>query len=131
MVTDPIGDFLVRIQNASSAGHNATAMPYSSLKEEIAKVLINEGYILSAEKKGEGVKAVLEIGIKYKENATPYINKARRVSKPSRRTYSSYKEIRPFKYGKGRSILSTPKGILTDVKAREEKVGGEILFTIW
>ena len=131
MVTDPIGDFLVRINNATAARKSVAVVPYSSVKEEIAKTLEREGYIVGARKKGEGVETVLEVTLKYNEDSTPRVHEARRVSKPSRRMYSPYNELKPFKYGKGRQILSTPKGILTDVEARKEKVGGEILFTIW
>lgn len=131
MVTDPIGDFLVRIKNAASVGKAVVDMPYSSLKEEVAKTLVREGYIESATKKGSGVETKLEVALKYNEDSTSRVREARRVSKPSRRMYSSYADLKPFKYGKGRRILSTPKGILTDVEAKKEKVGGEILFTIW
>lgn len=131
MVTDPIGDFLVQIQNAAGARKAVVELPYSSLKEEVAKTLEREGYIAGIAKKGKGVKTTLEITLKYNEDSTPRVREAKRVSKPSRRMYSSYAELKPFKYGKGRRILSTPKGILTDVEAKEEKVGGEILFTIW
>lgn len=131
MVTDPIGDLLVQIQNAGSAKKAAVEIPYSSLKERVAKALEQKGYVNSVEKKGKGVEAALVIEIKYNEDTTPRIREAKRVSKPSRRMYTSYKEVRPFKYGRGSRILSTPKGILTDAEARQEKVGGEILFTIW
>lgn len=131
MVTDPIGDFLVRIQNAASAGKAVAVVPYSSLKEEVAKALLREGYIAGVEKKGKGVDTNLEVTLKYNEDSTPRVREAKRVSKPSRRMYSSYNDLRPFKYGKGHRVLSTPKGILTDVEAKKEKVGGEILFTIW
>src|SRR5690554_2608511 len=127
MVTDPIGDFLVRIQNAASARRAVAVVPYSSIKEEIAKTLLRDGYIDGVERQGKGIESVLEITLKYNEDSTPRVHEARRVSKPSRRMYSSYAELKPFKYGKGRRILSTPKGILTDVEAKKEKVGGEIL----
>ncbi|MDZ7726660.1 MAG: 30S ribosomal protein S8 [Candidatus Campbellbacteria bacterium] len=131
MVTDPIGDFLTRIENAGNARQNTTTVPFSSLKENIAKVLEREGYIASVETSGKNTSKTLEVGIKYSADKTPRVNKTERVSKPSRRMYTSYEDIKPFKFGKGNTILSTPKGILTDMEAKKQEVGGEILFSIW
>ena len=131
MVTDPIADFLVRIENASRAGKTTASIPYSKMKEDIAKLLVREGYIEKAETRGEGVKKALEVTIQYLPNKAPRLHETRRISKSSRRMYVSYKDIKPFKFGKGHSILSTPKGVITDAEAKKEKVGGEVLFTIW
>jgi len=131
MVTDPIADFLIRIENASSAGKETTSIPFSELKKNIAEILVREGYINRVVTKGEGITKTLEITVKYMPNKTPRLHKTRRISKPSRRLYVSYRDVKPFKFGKGRMILSTPKGIITDIEAKKEKLGGEILFTIW
>lgn len=131
MVTDPIADFLVRIENASRARKVSVEIPFSSIKEEIAKLLVREGYVESVEVEGAGVDKSLVVSLKYATDKTPRLNETRRVSKPSRRMYLPYKDIKSFKYGKGRAVFSTPKGILTDVDAKKEKVGGEILFTVW
>ena len=131
MVTDPIADFLVRVKNASRAGKTTTNVPFSALKESVAKLLVREGYINNVSIRGEGVTKTLEITVKYAPNKTPRLHGARRISKPSRRMYVSYRDVKPFKFGKGRMVLSTPKGIVTDIEAKKEKIGGEILFTIW
>jgi small subunit ribosomal protein S8 len=131
MVTDPIADFLVRMQNASRTGKETVDIPYSQLKESIAKVLVREGYIEKITTSGESVSKKLTVTLKYAPDKTPRLHETRRISKSSRRMYVPYREVKPFKFGKGHRVLSTPKGIITDVDAKKEKVGGEILFTIW
>jgi small subunit ribosomal protein S8 len=131
MVTDPIADFLVRLENASRTSKEKADIPYSKLKENIAKLLVREGYIDKIETSGDGVSKKLIATLKYAPDKTPRIHETRRVSKLSRRMYVPYKDVKPFKFGKGHRVLSTPKGIITDTDAKKEKVGGEILFTIW
>ena len=131
MVTDPIADFLVRMQNASRAGKETVDIPYSKLKENIAKLLVREGYIEKVATDREGVSKILTATLKYSPDKTPRLHETRRISKLSRRMYVPYRDVKPFKFGKGRRVLSTPKGIITDIDAKKEKVGGEILFTIW
>jgi len=131
MVTDPIADFIVRISNASRAGKETASVPFSLLKENIAQVLLREGYISGFSVRGDGTKKMIDVSIKYEQGGTPRIREISRVSKSSRRVYASYKEMKPFKFGRGRMIVSTPKGITTDVEAKKEGVGGEILFTVW
>lgn len=131
MVTDPIADLLVRIQNASRAGKDTVDVSFSKIKESIAKLLVREGYIEGVSTKGEGVEKMLVMKLKYSPNKTPRLHEVRRVSKSSRRMYVPYRDVKPFKFGKGLRVLSTPKGILTDTDAKKEKVGGEVLFTIW
>ncbi|MEX0933225.1 MAG: 30S ribosomal protein S8 [Candidatus Paceibacterota bacterium] len=131
MVTDPIADFLVRMQNASRAGKETVEVSFSQLKENIAKLLVREGYLENVSIKGEGVTKALVMTLKYSPDKTPRLHEVRRVSKLSRRMYVPYREVKPFKFGKGLRVLSTPKGVVTGTDARKEKVGGEVLFTIW
>lgn len=130
MVTDPIADFIVQIKNASDAGKSTLSLPYSSMKENIAHVLMKGGYISSVEAKGKKEEKTLEIGISY-IGKEPRVHGIERISKPSRRLYQKSKDIIMFKSGFGNTILSTPKGILMDMDAKKLKVGGEILFKIW
>jgi|SRR3989344_7192451 len=128
---DQIGDMLTRIKNAGTAGQEATTVPYSKLKFEIANVLLSEGYIKSFSVKGKKIRKHLEVEIAYREDGSPRIEGAERISKLSRRVYAGAKDIRPVKQGTGTLVLSTPKGILTGKVARKEGVGGEVLFSIY
>jgi small subunit ribosomal protein S8 len=141
MVTDPISDFIIRVKNASDAKKLTVSMPYSALKESIAHTLHKAGYIKAVGKEGKKVVKTLEIQLAYIGGAAqangaisaiePVVKGVDRVSKPSRRIYQKAKDIRPFKNGFGNVVLSTPKGILLDVEAKKQKVGGEVLFKIW
>ncbi len=128
MVTDPIGDFLVRLQNASRVGHTHVRAPYSMMKEAVAKVLHQEGYIaeISKHKKGEP----LEVALSYKNNQ-PVITGYKRVSKPSRRMYLGVRDLHPIKRGHGLQVLSTPGGVMSSKEAKTKRLGGEVLFEIW
>lgn len=126
MVTDPIADLLVRLQNASRVGHDAVTLPYSQMKHAIAKILNKEGYIGDIEKKGH----TLVIALKY-ASGRPVIGGTKRISKPSRRMYLGVRDVKPVKRGHGLLILSTPAGILTGKEALTKRVGGEALFEIW
>jgi len=128
MVTDPISDFLIQIKNASRAGKEAVAAPYSKLKAAIAETLVRAGFITAAAKSANG--RTLNVTLAY-NNETPKVTDVARVSKPSRRMYQSASEVKPFKNGFGAVILSTPKGILLDREAIKHNVGGEIMFKIW
>jgi small subunit ribosomal protein S8 len=130
MITDPIADFIVRIKNAGDAGKDTVLVPYSRLKESIATVLEKQGFLKSVTKKGKKVNKFLEIGLIYNGN-TPKVQGVLRVSHLSKRVYQKARDIRSFRSGFGNIILSTPKGILTDVEARKHNVGGEVLFKIW
>jgi small subunit ribosomal protein S8 len=129
MVTDPIADFLVRLQNASMARKALVSAPYSQMKHSIAKILAREGYVGEIDarsKKG----ASLTVSLSYK-NGRPAISGIKRISKPSRRTYLGVRDLRPVKRGYGLLVLSTPAGILTGKEAKQKRVGGEALFEIW
>lgn len=130
MVNDPVADLIIQIKNASSANKPAISLPYSELKFTISELLAKEGFVKSVSKKGKKVKKFLDIDLLYKEN-TPRVKGVKRISKPGKRVYKKVGEIKPVKQGYGILVLSTPKGILTDKQARQEKVGGEAMFEIW
>lgn len=131
MVTDSVGDFIIRLKNASAVKKDVVTISHSKFQLAIAEVLQKIGYIKSVNKKGKKVQKTIEVELQYdKDNESP-IHGVERVSRPGRRIYYGTKEVQPVKYGKGSLILSTPKGILTDKEAKKEKVGGEALFKIW
>lgn len=131
MVNDPVGDFIIRIQNAGMAGKETLAVPYSRLKASIAEKLVSVGYLKSAEVRGKKTKMHLDIALSPKKGGARAVRGVKRISKPGRRIYRSVSEIAPVKHGTGHLILSTPKGILTDSEAKRSRVGGEALFAIW
>lgn len=129
---DPIADFLTRIRNANMKKKERVDIPFSKIKTEIARVLKEEGYIsnykaIHNETKGGFVRVFL----KYTDKNTSVIQGLKRVSRPGKRVYSSYETIPTVRGAFGTSILSTSKGIMTDEKAKTEKVGGEVLCQIW
>uniref|UniRef100_A0A7C6A8W7 Small ribosomal subunit protein uS8 n=1 Tax=candidate division WOR-3 bacterium TaxID=2052148 RepID=A0A7C6A8W7_UNCW3 len=129
---DPIGDMLTRIRNAIHARQRQVEIPYSKLKFEIARVLLQEGYISNFQEMDEaGKKKKIIIQLKYTENGKPVIYGLKRISKPSRRIYVQWDEIPKVIGGLGIAVLSTPKGILTDREARAEHTGGEVLCYVW
>ena len=136
MINDPIADMLTRIRNAQMAGHATVAMPSSNIKKEIARILKEEGFIDNYEVvEGEKVsQTTLQIKIKYvgeRRSKKPVITGIERVSRPGRRVYTRHDEIPWVLSGMGISILSTPKGVMTGQRARQEGVGGEILCKVW
>lgn len=130
-MTDPISDFLTRLRNASKAGQAETAAPHSKLKESIATILKNEGYVTDY---SDGVDAnghkTLIVKLKYVDGS-PALTNLTRVSTPGRRLYYSYTEIPRVLNGLGISILSTSKGLMKDQDCRRNKVGGELICNIW
>lgn len=130
-ITDPIADMLTRIRNAAKAKFNSVDIPGSKLKIEIAKVMKEEGYIRNFKFIQDQKQGILRVYLKYGQANTPAILGLSRISKPSRRVYVRVQDIKPVLNGLGTSILSTSKGILTDKKARQEKIGGEVLCNIW
>jgi small subunit ribosomal protein S8 len=135
-VSDPIADMLTRIRNGAMAGHSVVAMPSSKVKEEIARILQEEGYLEGYDVvngKADGSK-VLRLQLKYigeRHHRRPIITDLQRVSKPGCRVYTSKTEIPWVLSGIGIAILSTPKGIMTGQRARRVGVGGEILCKVW
>jgi len=130
-MTDPIGDFIVRIKNASAVGKETVSVPHSKFKMAVADKLKEIGFIKSIDRKGKKIKKTLEIGLVYDKEGNPRISGVKRISKPGRRLYRSVDEIHPVKYGKGSLVLSTPQGVMTDKEAKKTRVGGEALFEIW
>jgi small subunit ribosomal protein S8 len=136
IITDPIGDMLTRIRNAIMAGHNVVALPSSKIKESIARILQEEGYISGYEVvdgKVAGSK-ILRLHLKYvgeRRERRPVITGLERVSRPGRRVYTGKQEIPWVLSGIGIAILSTPKGVMTGQRARQLGVGGEVLCKVW
>ena len=130
-ISDPIADMLTRIRNAVKAKFNSADIPASKLKTELARVLKDEGYIKNFKFIQDGKQGILRVYLKYGQGQKATIYMIERVSKPSRRVYTKSKDLKPVYNGMGVSILSTSRGIMTDKKARQENVGGEILCNIW
>ena len=131
MNTDPIADMLTRIRNANTVSHATVEVPASKLKVQLAKLLKEEGFISDYEVKEEGKFKVIVITLKYEANGKPVITKLQRVSKPGLRHYSKAKNLEKVLGGMGIAVVSTPKGLLTDRKARKENVGGEVLGYVY
>jgi small subunit ribosomal protein S8 len=130
-MTDPIADMLTRIRNAISANHARVDVPGSKLKLEVARILKEEGYINNFTTKGEGVKYVIRIFLRYDAKGTSSITHLSRVSRPGRRVYVAASEIPRVLGGYGINIVSTSKGLMSGKRARREKVGGEIMAEIY
>ena len=130
-ITDPIADMLTRIRNANSSKHESVNVPASKLKIEIARILNEEGYINGYEVIDDGLQGVIKITLKYAANKQKVITGLKRVSKPGLRVYSNCEDMPKVMNGLGIAIVSTPKGIMTDKKARKENVGGEVLAFVW
>ena len=130
-ITDPIADMLTRIRNASAAKHPTIDVPCSNVKKQIAQILVDEGYIKNFRVIEDNKQGIIRITLKYTENKSQVITGLRRVSKPGLRIYSNCKDMPKVMKGLGIAIVSTSKGIMTDKKARELHVGGEILAFVW
>jgi small subunit ribosomal protein S8 len=131
VITDPIGDFIIRLKNATAVNKARVEVPFSKMKHAIALTLKKSGYLGEISESGNGVGKILICELLYTEAGSPKINGVKRISKPGRRLYSGVSKVHPVKYGRGLMVLTTPKGILTDAEARKDRVGGETLFTIW
>ena len=129
--TDPIADMLTRIRNANSSKHKTVDVPASNMKKAIAKILFEEGYIKSFEEIDDGIQGILRISLKYDEKGNKVIAGLRRISKPGLRIYAGKDELPRVLNGLGTALISTSKGIMTDKKARELGVGGEVLAYVW
>ena len=130
-ITDPIADLLTRIRNASQARHATVDVPASNMKKAIAQILVEEGYVKSYTVAEDNKQGVITITLKYTETGAPVITGLRRVSKPGLRIYTSCEDMPKVMKGIGIAIISTPKGVMTDKKARKENVGGEVLAFVW
>ncbi len=129
-MSDPIADLLTRVRNGLMARQEEVEIPASKMKEAIAKVLQDEGYILGYEVRPDNKQGVLRIKLKYK-GTKPVIEGIQRVSKPSRRVYVPHDEIPKVMSGLGIAILSTNQGVMSDRKARAKRVGGEVICSVW
>ena len=129
-LSDPIGDMLARIKNSQMRNHKKVEIPSSNFKAKIADVLKNEGYINNFNVENNNNKNILIIDLKY-NSGSPVISVIERVSRPGRRIFSSAKSLPKINNGLGIAIVSTPKGVMTDVNARKQKVGGEIICKVF
>jgi small subunit ribosomal protein S8 len=132
-MTDPIADMLTRIRNGSRARHQKVSMPWSRVKENIVKVLVQEGYVKDYKKvkASQGAGEDLIIGLKFDRDNRPIIVGIKRVSRPSLKVYVGAQNVTPIRKGLGINILSTPKGILVDREAQRARVGGELMCSVW
>ena len=130
-ITDTIADLLTRIRNANTAKHATVDVPASNVKKAISQILVDEGYVKDFKVIEDVKQGVIRITLKYGDNKAPVITGLRRVSKPGLRIYSSCEDMPKVRKGLGIAIVSTSKGIVTDKKARELNVGGEVLAYVW
>ena len=131
MMTDPIADMLTRIRNAVRIERPILDMPSSRLRKGVAQVLKDEGYVWDFEEIDTAPARTLRLHLKYGPNGERLITRIDRISKPGRRFYQGYRELKPVLGGMGIQILSTPRGIISDRRARTEKVGGEVLALVY
>ena len=129
-LSDPIGDMIARIKNAQVRNHKKVDLPSSNFKMKIADILKNEGFIKDFKINKENNKSLLSLELKY-HSGNPVISTFERVSKPGRRIFSSADSLPKINNGLGIAILSTPKGVMTDIDARKQKVGGEIVCKVF
>lgn len=130
MMTDPIADMLTRIRNANRLYRTTVDMPYSKLKENVAKKLKQEGFIKDYAKLDTPPQGTITVYLKYGPDGEMIIRSIERVSKPGRRVYKNFRELEKVLNGLGVAIVSTSKGILTDHECRAQKMGGEVLCTV-
>jgi small subunit ribosomal protein S8 len=130
-MTDPVADLLTRIRNANSNGYKTVQVPYSNLKQSILRVLKEQGYIVDYVPEMEGDRGILRVELKYGPDGEKIIRKIQRVSKPGRRKYSRASELPDVLNGLGISVVSTSRGVVSNLEARKLGVGGEILCEVW
>ena len=130
-ITDPIADMLTRIRNANSEKHESVDVPASNLKKAIAQILLEEGYIKNYQIIDDEKQGLIKITLKYGENKTKVISGLKRISKPGLRVYAGKDELPKVLKGLGIAIISTSQGIMTEKKARQLNIGGEVLAFIW
>ncbi|OGZ62398.1 MAG: 30S ribosomal protein S8 [Candidatus Staskawiczbacteria bacterium RIFCSPHIGHO2_02_FULL_34_10] len=129
-MTDPITDMLNQIRNAQAIAKTEVLLPFSKLKNEVAIILAQEGFLGDVKKNVKGKNKILKINLKY-DNGVPAIEGIRRVSKPGQRIYVKNIDIRKVRGGFGVAIISTPKGLMTNNQARKAKLGGEVFCEVW
>ena len=131
MLTDPIADFLTRIRNGNAARKDRVDIPWSKIKERIAAVLVEEGYLQDSVVVGEGVEKQIRLGLRYDAQRRPVITDIQRVSRPSLRVYVGAEDAPRVRRGLGIAVMSPPEGVMPDHKARAKKIGGEVLCAVW
>ncbi len=131
MMTDPVADCLTRIRNAARTRKGNVAIPRSKMKESILAILQREGFLSGYDVQKDEGHEFFNVTIRYADDRTPILQGLRRVSRPGRRVYRGAEDFKPVLNGMGFSIISTSAGILTDVEARQKKVGGEVLCEVW
>ncbi|MDP9250530.1 MAG: 30S ribosomal protein S8 [Chloroflexota bacterium] len=129
--TDPIADMLTRIRNASLARHRELTLPSSRMKREIARILVEEGFVESFSTSQDGIQEMLVLQLKYVEGHTPVVSGLKRISKPGLRVYARKTEIPRVLGGLGLVVLSTSRGVMTGQQARKLNLGGEVLCYVW
>ena len=130
-ISDVIADMLTRIRNANDAKHDTVDIPASNLKKSIAQILLEEGYIKNFQIVEDGKQGIIRVTLKYAAGKQKVINGLRRVSKPGLRIYSNCEDMPRVMNGLGLALVSTSKGVMTDKKARQNNVGGEVLAFVW
>jgi small subunit ribosomal protein S8 len=131
MLNDPIADYLTRIRNALGAGHDEVEIPASRLKEEMSRILKEQGYIRDFHRKPARVGEAIEIRLKYTEDRRPVIVGLERISRPGRRRYVDHKQVPRVHGGTGTAIVSTSVGVMTGHEAKAKGVGGEVVAYVW
>jgi small subunit ribosomal protein S8 len=131
MMTDPISDMLTRIRNAAAVGHDVVVMPSSKLKEEVARILTEEGFIDRFDVGEAGPGKALTVSLRYGDRRKPVIKGLRRISKPGHRVYRGASELPRVQGGLGVAVVSTSQGLLPDREARRRRLGGEIVCEVW
>lgn len=131
MIFDPIADMLTRVRNALSVKHQTVEMPASKMKKAIADVLVSEGYITDVKVNEKEIKKTMKITLKYGPNSEKVIQGIKRISKPGLRVFSNVEDLPRVLNGLGIAIISTNKGVMSDRKARELNVGGEVIAYVW
>ncbi len=129
MVTDKIGDLIIKLKNAGAVRKESISVYSSKINDAVLNVLVKAGYVQSVSKRKNS--RMLDVILSYKSDKSSKITGVQRISKPSRRVYTKYSDIKSFKNGYGSTVLSTPLGLLVDKEAVKQKVGGELLFKIW
>lgn len=131
VMTDPIADMLTRVRNASSVQHDTVDIPASNIKKEIARILLEEGYIKGYDVIEDGKQGLIRMQLKYGKNGEKVITGIKKISKPGMRVYADRNNVPKVLNGIGISVISTSKGIVTDKQARELGVGGEVICYVW
>ena len=130
-MTDPIADMLTRIRNANTVKHETVDVPASNIKKEIARILLEEGFVRGYDVIEDEKQGIIRIQLKYGQSGERVIQGIKRISKPGMRVYTNAYEVPKVLNGLGISVISTSKGILTDKQARKENVGGEVICYVW